>query len=226
MIPLRDSLKPTKTPFVNYLIIAANLLVFLIELAVPDLETFIRTWGLVPAAVGFSDASSLLRFVSSMFLHAGWIHIGANMLFLHVFGDMVESRLGHLRFLLWYLSWGVAAAISQYIFDPTSTMPILGASGAVAGIMGAYFVFFKHSTVETLLPTFGGFMTVVEIPAPLMLLYWFIIQLFSGSASIVGGGAALGGVAWFAHVGGFTAGWLTARRLKGSGSEEPIAIDW
>lgn len=223
MIPLRDSIRPTKTPFVNYLLIGINVIVFLVELAVPDTETFIRTWALVPAAVSLADPASLSRFVTSMFLHAGWIHVGSNMLFLHVFGDNVEARLGHLRYLFFYLIWGAIAGLAQFMLMAQAAIPILGASGAVAGVMGAYFVFFKHSTVETLVPTLFGFLSVIEVPAPFMLFYWFVIQIFSGSASVVVG-AAFGGVAWFAHVGGFMAGWFIARLYPDSKTMEPLEI--
>jgi membrane associated rhomboid family serine protease len=226
MIPLRDTIRPAKTPYVNYLLIGINLAVFAVELLVPDLETFIRTWALIPAAITFLDPSSLVRFISSMFLHAGWLHIVSNMLFLHVFGDNIESRLGHFRYLACYLVWGVVAALAQLVFSVGSTIPLLGASGAVAGVMGAYFVFFKHSYIETLVPTYLGFLTSVELPAPVMLFYWLITQIFSGSTAAVVGTASLGGVAWFAHIGGFVGGWLSARLFLQEDTDEPIAIEW
>jgi membrane associated rhomboid family serine protease len=226
MIPLRDTIRPSKTPYVNYFLIGVNLVVFAVELLVPDLETFIRTWALIPVALTFLDPSSLARFISSMFLHAGWLHIISNMLFLHVFGDNVEGRLGHLRYLVCYLIWGVVAALAQLVFSIGSTIPLLGASGAVAGVMGAYFVFFKHSSIETLVPTYFGFLTSVELPAPMMLFYWLITQIFSGSTAAVVGTAGLGGVAWFAHIGGFVGGWLSARLSRQGDIDEPIAIEW
>lgn len=226
MIPLRDTLRPSKTPYVNYFLIGVNLVVFVIELVAPDTETFIRTWALIPAAIGLARPETLIHLVSSMFLHAGWLHVISNMLFLHVFGDNVESRLGHIRYLICYLVWGVVAALAQLVFSVGSTIPLLGASGAVAGVMGAYFVFFKHSSIETLVPTYLGFLTSVELPAPVMLFYWFVTQIFSGSTAAVVGAGDLGGVAWFAHIGGFVGGWLSARLFPKSDFDEPIAIDW
>ncbi len=225
MIPLRDNIQPDTTPFITYGLIAGNIVVFIWQLIVPDPDAFVRFWALVPAAAN-ADPATWYRFVTSMFLHGGFLHVGSNMLFLHVFGDNVEDRFGHIRYLVFYLFWGVAAGLAQYVFISGASIPVLGASGAVAGVMGAYFVLFKHSKVETLVPTFFGFLTHMKLPAQFMLFYWFIIQVFSGTTTVAASGASLGGVAWFAHIGGFAAGWFSARFAPAAEWEHPIEIEW
>jgi membrane associated rhomboid family serine protease len=210
MLPLRDSVRSHKTPFICWAVILANVLVFLKQLATLDLELFISQYALIPENVDFFLPASLIPFLTSIFLHAGWVHLFSNMWFLKIFGDNIEATLGHIKFLLLYLFWGVVAGIVQYLFLTNSTIPILGASGAIAGVLGAYMVFLPHSKIEVLLPIYGLWTTAL-IPAPFMLLYWFITQLFSGTTSIVVGTAAVGGVAWWAHAGGFVAGYLTAK---------------
>lgn len=210
MLPLRDSVRSHKVPFVCWAIILANVFVFLLELAASDLEIFIFKYALIPKNVSLSFPSSLSPFFTSVFLHAGWVHLLSNMWFLKIFGDNVEARLGHIKFFFLYLFWGVVAGLAQYLFLVNSTIPMLGASGAIAGVLGAYLVFFPYSKIEVLIPTFGFWATTL-VPAPFMLFYWFITQLFSGTASIVIGTAAVGGVAWWAHAGGFAAGYLTAK---------------
>lgn len=210
MFPLRDSVRSEKTPFITWAIILVNIFVFLQEILAPDPEAFITQYALVPETINFLHPLSLFPFLTSIFLHAGWIHLISNMWFLKIFGDNVEATLGHLKFLLIYLIWGIAASLIQYLFLVTSSIPMLGASGAIAGVLGAYMVLFPHSKIETLIPTFGLWMRAL-IPAPVMLFYWFITQLFSGTASIAIGTAAVGGVAWWAHAGGFAAGYLTAK---------------
>lgn len=210
MLPLRDSIRSQKTPFITWAIILANVLVFFQELAAPDLEVFIYQYALIPKDIDLFTASSFFPFFTSLFLHAGWVHLISNMWFLKIFGDNVEAYLGHIKFLLLYLFWGIAAGVIQYLFLVDSAIPMLGASGAIAGVLGAYLVLFPHSTIEVLVPTFGFFATAL-VPAPFMLFYWFITQLFSGTASIIVGTAAVGGVAWWAHAGGFAAGYLTAK---------------
>jgi membrane associated rhomboid family serine protease len=210
MLPLRDSVRSHKTPFICWAIILANVFIFLLELAAPDLEIFISQHALIPKNVNFFLPSSLFPFLTSLFLHAGWIHLLSNMWFLKIFGDNVEATLGHFKFLFVYFFWGITAGVVQYLFLVDSTIPMLGASGAIAGVLGAYLVFFPYSRIEVLVPTFGFWVTTL-VPAPFMLFYWFVTQLFSGTASIVIGTAAVGGVAWWAHAGGFAAGYLTAK---------------
>jgi len=156
---------------------------------------------LVPAHFPFSAV------LTSMFLHGGWLHIIGNMWFLWIFGDNVEDVLGHGKYLLFYLLCGFAAGLTQSFFNPGSRLPMVGASGAIAGVMGAYLVKFPHSRIVTFVLVFV-FFTTVEVPAVLMLLYWFFIQLFSGLDTIGYSHLSQGGTAWFAHVGGFLAGML------------------
>lgn len=174
-------------------------------------EAFIEKNALIPARVDFGDLKTFVPFITSQFLHAGFLHILSNMWFLKVFGDNIEERLGHFFFLVTYLFAGVVGGFIQYLFSPNSTIPMLGASGAVAGVLGAYFVFFPNHRIETLVPM-GFFTTTAEIPASVMLFYWFVTQFFSGVGSIVA--ARVGGIAWWAHVGGFVAGWLIARLFQ------------
>ena len=213
MIPLRDANPSQRTPWMTFVLIGANTLAFLYEVALPPqrLEQFIFTMGMVPArvtvfptdpAVTFGDA--FLPLFSSMFLHGGWLHLIGNMWFLWIFGDNIEDRLGHLRYLVFYLLCGLAAGLAHTLFNLSSTLPSIGASGAVAGVLGGYLLLYPHARVLTLIPMF--FVYLVELPAYLVLLMWFVVQLFSGTASIVGGDASSGGVAWWAHVGGFAVG--------------------
>ncbi|MBN1168849.1 rhomboid family intramembrane serine protease [Candidatus Woesebacteria bacterium] len=208
MLPLSDTRGTKRFAFITLLIIVINVIVFLFELGAPDTEEFMLNWALVPANVNFASVESLSRFITNQFLHAGFVHIISNMWFLWIFGDNVEEKFGSILFLLIYLLSGVIGGFSQYIFAPSSEIPMLGASGAVAGILGAYYVFFPHHRIRTLVPVFG-FVRIVSIPASIMLVYWFLTQVFSGVGSI--GYAAMGGVAWFAHVGGFVTGYVVAK---------------
>jgi len=200
MIPLRDVIPSRTTPWVTLAIICLNVAVFTFEIALsPDNRTqFFFAYGLIPAHFSWATA------VSSMFLHDGWLHIGGNMLSLWIFGDNVEDRLGHVRFLIFYLLVGLAAVLAQTASDPASTLPLIGASGAIAGVMGAYFVTFPTSRVLVLVFLFF-FVDVVEIPALLYLGFWFLLQLVEGVGRI-GMSGATGGVAFWAHAGGFLSG--------------------
>lgn len=211
MIPLRDNIPSTTLPFVTYGLIGANVLAFLFELSLgPNLERFMYIFGVVPANVTtiISEAPQLIHyavfpFFTSIFLHGGWMHLLGNMLYLYIFGDNVESALGHLRYLVFYLSCGVAASVVHIMFNSGSDMPTVGASGAIAGILGAYFLLFPKAKVITLVPIFF-FITIIKVPALLFLGLWFLIQFLSGSMALGGGAAA--GVAWWAHIGGFAVG--------------------
>jgi membrane associated rhomboid family serine protease len=204
MIPLRDTQPSFSPPIVTGIIISINILIFLFQISLDPYERnyFIATYGIVPDRLHYS---SLL---SSMFLHGGWMHLIGNMWFLWIYGDNVEDVLGHGKFALFYLLSGLAAGVVHILLNADSRVPTIGASGAIAGVMGAYMVKFPHSKIITLVWIFI-FFTTVEVPAIFMLLYWFAIQIFSGVGSIgysnVGKGA---GVAWFAHIGGFLAGML------------------
>lgn len=213
MIPLRDSVPTRKKPLIAYGLILLNILVFFLEFLAPDLDKFINQYALIGANISFSDLATLSPFLTSQFLHAGFAHLIANMWFLKIFGDNVEEAFGHIKFLLFYLFCGVLSGLSQYIFMTNSTIPMLGASGAVAGVLGAYYLFFPQHRVETLIPVFG-FWRIVDLPASFMLLYWFIIQLFAGLGSLVAAPAMVGGIAFFAHAGGFLAGFLISRLVK------------
>jgi membrane associated rhomboid family serine protease len=210
MFPVSDVIPSRTTPFVTVGIIVLNALAFLYELQIPDpqLQVFIRDYGVVPAYL------SLPSIVTSMFLHGGWLHFGGNMLYLWIFGDNVEDRLGHAAYLVFYLCCGATAAIGQVLMSPNSLVPMVGASGAIAGVMGAYFVLYPHSRVLTAVFVFF-FLELIEIPAIFFLGIWFLMQLFSGVGSI-GAHAAQGGVAFWAHVAGFAAGVLVAvlQRLR------------
>ena len=203
MIPLRDTRPSDSTPVVTVFIIAVNVLVFLYMFTLDPYSQndFIRTYAVIPARLHLS------ALVTSMFLHGGWMHIIGNMWFLWIYGDNVEDVLGHGKYLAFYLICGIVAALAQYAISPDVRVPMLGASGAIAGVMGAYLIKFPHSRILTLIPIFF-FWTTVEIPAVLILMYWFLLQFLSGVGSIGYTQASQGGVAFFAHIGGFIAGMI------------------
>ena len=208
MIPLRDTIPSSRVPLVNSGIIAANVAVFLYETTLgPRLDAFVYTYGLVPRE--FAPGA----LVTSMFLHGGWGHVLGNMLYLYIFGDNVEDRLGHLRYLAFYVLCGVAAGATQALTSPQSSVPMVGASGAIAGVSGAYLLFFPKARVVTLVPLFV-FLQVVEIPAVFFLLIWFLWQVASGVATLGSRAAAAGGVAFWAHVGGFVSGMVLGPALR------------
>ncbi|MEW6386429.1 MAG: rhomboid family intramembrane serine protease [Thermodesulfobacteriota bacterium] len=204
-----------RRPVVNYTLIALNVLVFLGELSLGShLDGFIRTFGFIPGRFLHQlwQGSFLVMFLpmfTSMFLHGGWFHLIGNMWTLYIFGDNVEDTLGPRLFLVLYFICGVAACLAQFLTGPTSTMPMVGASGAIAGVMGAYFALFPWARVLTLLPLFP-FFPIIEVPAYIFLGFWFLLQFFSGTLSILGPGMK-GGIAFFAHMGGFAMGYLLLR---------------
>jgi membrane associated rhomboid family serine protease len=240
MIPLRDRNPSRTTPFVNYLLIAANLLCFLYELGLgpEQLDRFVRTAAFIPARY-VGDGLSAFDLVHgaqsallSMFLHAGWAHFLGNMLFLWIFGDNVEDRLGHGRYLLFYLGCGYAATLAHAFAGPTSQLPAVGASGAISGVLGAYLFLYPRARILSVIPIFF-FLHFLEVPALVFLPLWFLMQFISGLASLGAPTAAeAGGVAWFAHIGGFVAGPLlllllggfSARRRRPAAASPPI--DW
>ena len=207
MFPLYDTVRSRKFPLVNLTLILANVLVFLYELQLgPDaLKEFIFTWGLIPANVFSDPQTSWMTFFSSMFLHGGWFHIINNVWVLFIFGDNVEAGMGKIRYLVFYMLSGVAAGLLQSYILPSSTVPMIGASGAVAGVLGAYLILFPRSRIASLVPILFIF-TIVEIPATLFLIFWFLSQLYSGLGALRGGGDS--GIAWWAHIGGFMFGAL------------------
>jgi len=216
MIPFRDNIPSRSFPLITVFIIVVNVLVFLYELALgPHLEPFLFRYGVVPAAV-FAWAESrvpvsavavAVPFFTSMFLHGGWLHLIGNMWYLWIFGDNVEDRLGHFTFLVFYLLCGVGAGIVHTILNFNTTVPSIGASGAIAGVLGAYVVSYPGARVLTLVPIFI-FVQIIEIPALIVLGFWFIMQFFYGAASLAAATANTGGVAWWAHVGGFLIGMI------------------
>lgn len=254
MIPLHDNIPSSSTPAVNYAMIAACCLAFLVQLTGD--ETLTERFGMIPArvvhpdrpvdlVVGYEQVRTLrgvelvpvsrpaapsavpawLTLLTCIFLHGGWMHFLGNMWFLYIFGDNVEDRFGHLGYLLFYLGCGVAASLAHLASSPGSAVPTIGASGAIAGVMGAYLYLYPRAMVVTLVPLFI-FLQIMVLPAPLFLGIWFVLQLFSGVFSITG--AAATGVAWWAHIGGFAVGlgvaWLlnqTHHLRPGTGTVEP-----
>jgi len=214
MFPLKDSTPRKRFPIINYSIIFFTFFVFLRQITAADFEQFVYNFGFVPARFNFLDLSSYKYILYSIFLHGGWFHLLSNMWFLHIFGDNVEDKLGHFFYLIFYLLAGILAVFSQLIFNLGSDIPLIGASGAISGVAGAYFVLFKRSKIEALVLDFFGFFHVVELPAWFFLGYWFLIQLFSGFGSLVSFDVNQGGVAWFAHIGGFLFGWWLAKRIR------------
>jgi membrane associated rhomboid family serine protease len=215
MIPLKVDILRTRAAICNGFLIALNVLVFLYEVSLPPRvgEALVYQFGLIPSHTGllFSPqgttlSQAFLPMVTSMFLHGGWMHLLGNMLFLWVFGGAVEEAVGHFQYLIFYFISGVGAAIVHTVFNWGSNVPTVGASGAISGVMGAFIVLFPAARVATLIPALFLFFTV-RIPAFLMLGYWFFLQIFSGLASL-GVGGQQGGVAWWAHVGGFLLGAL------------------
>ena len=201
MIPLRDVIPSRTTPVVTIALIVVNALVFFYQLMLGDAgNDFILYFGLIPAAF------SWVAVITSMFLHGGLLHFGANMLYLWIFGDNVEDRMGHGRFLTFYLLCGTAAALAQTAMHPDSIIPMVGASGAIAGVMGAYLVLYPRSRIVTLVPIFV-FIQLIEVPAVFFLGFWFLLQFLSGVGSVASAtGEPTGGVAFWAHVAGFVAG--------------------
>jgi membrane associated rhomboid family serine protease len=215
MIPLKDTVRARSFPIVNWILIGVNIFVFLLELSFgPDTERLIAALGLVPAQ--FLDALSLgqvMTIFTSMFLHGGWLHLISNLLALYIFGDNVEDRVGHGRYLVFYLVCGLIAAMTHIAFNSSSPVPTIGASGAISGVLGAYFILYPRARVITLIPLFI-LPWFVEIPAIVYLGFWFLSQLLNGTLAIVSGAQAFGGVAFWAHVGGFLAGLLLVKPFE------------
>jgi membrane associated rhomboid family serine protease len=221
MIPLRDTTRAKTVPYVNYTIIAICGAAFLYELSLGEaVNRFIFSYGVVPVHLASAFASSsivvgpFLSVLTSLFLHGGWLHLLGNMLYLYIFGDNVEDRVGHGGYLVFYVLCGIGATATQVWSAPRSDIPLIGASGAIAGVLGAYFLLYPRARILTLIPLFV-FFPVVEVSAFFFLGFWLLIQFLQGSLSAGSGG----GVAWWAHAGGFVAGavllplFLLMRRL-------------
>jgi membrane associated rhomboid family serine protease len=208
MIPIGDDNSSSKTtPFISFALIAINIIVFLLELGSGD--AFIMKWAFIPSRFTANPFNDSLTLFSSMFMHAGWLHLGGNMLYLWIFGDNVEDRFGHTAFIIFYLLSGLAATFAQLAFNLGSDIPNLGASGAIAGVLGAYILMFPQRRVSVLLGRF-----VTQMPAYIVLGFWFVMQFFSGIGSIAQS-SETGGVAYMAHIGGFVAGFVLAFFLRG-----------
>ena len=222
MIPLRDNIPSYRTPVVTVGLIAVNILVYLNQLTLPPRAAvgFVHLYGLIPLEISSGDllvphpVPLYATPFTSMFVHGGLFHLGGNMLYLWIFGDNVEDRMGRLKFLVFYLLSGLAAAAAQIWADPASKIPMIGASGAISGVLGAYLFLFPHARVLTLIPL-GFFYRLVEIPALFVLGFWIIVQVLNGVLTL---GLQVGGVAWFAHVGGFVAGLAMVIPLTGGRS--------
>jgi len=208
MLPIGDDNTSRHiTPVITYVLVAVNVLVFLAELTLG--EAFVVQWAFVPSRFLANPLADFPTLFTAMFMHGSWLHLGSNMLYLWIFGDNVEDRFGHAKYFVFYLICGLAATFTQLAFTANSSIPNLGASGAIAGVLGAYILLFPNRRVTV----FQGF-RVIPVPALLVIGFWFILQLFSGIGSI--GAADTGGVAFMAHVGGFVAGFLLTFVLRGS----------
>ena len=209
MFPIRDTQPSYSKPVVTIFLIVINILIFLFEFSLDPYSqnAFIATYGLVP------DNFHFVNVLTSMFLHGGWMHVLGNMWFLWIFGDNIEDILGHGKYLVFYLLCGIAAGMTQTLFSPDSRVPMVGASGAIAGVMGAYLIKFPHSQIRTLL-FIVFFITTFDVPAWVMLIYWFGIQLLNGVGTVGNSAASQGGTAFLAHVGGFVAGILLVNIMR------------
>jgi len=211
MFPIGDDNSTRRSiPYVTYTLVAINVLVFLLELNNGD--TFIQEWAFIPARFSADPTANIPTVFSAMFMHGGWLHLGGNMLYLWIFGDNVEDRFGHLKYLTFYLLAGIAATFAQYFVLPESNVPNVGASGAIAGVLGAYLLMFPRARINVLLGR-----SVVAMPAIVVLGFWIVLQLVSGVGTIANTDADVGGVAYMAHVGGFIAGFLMAFVFRGAG---------
>jgi membrane associated rhomboid family serine protease len=208
MFPIGDDDTSRRTiPLVTYALIALNVLFFFVELSGGD--AFVETWAFVPRRFLANPGGDFLTLFTSMFMHAGWVHLGGNMLYLWIFGDNVEDRFGHIKFIIFYLLCGLAATFAQLAFSLGSNVPNLGASGAIAGVLGGYILLFPQGRVKVLQGQ-----QVVPMPALIVIGLWFVLQFFSGIGSIAS--AAQGGVAYMAHIGGFLAGFVLTFLFRGS----------
>lgn len=225
MIPLHDDIPSRRRPFVTWLLILANILAFTYELTLGPgaLEAFLRSWAVIPQDLtaawrallaGKPDPGAFAPVLTAMFLHGGWLHIGSNMLYLWIFGDNIEDRMGHVGFLIFYLLAGAAATALQVGLNPASGVPNLGASGAIAGVLGAYLILYPDARVLTLV-FLGFFMTTIRLSALWLLGIWFALQAVRGFAEFGSGAGDVGGVAWWAHVGGFVVGMIVGFLLRG-----------
>ncbi len=237
MIPIKDDIPSRTYPIINTTLIVVNVIAFFFELSLGDkLELFLRTYGVIPIKYFYSgirlDDGSILFFsleekiiplFTSMFLHGGWLHLISNMLYLWIFGDNVEDRMGHGRYIFFYILCGLAAAGTHIITNPESEIPTIGASGAIAGILGAYMILYPNARVVVVIPILF-FWDVMKLPALFVLSFWFVTQLFQGTLALAVETTATGGVAWWAHIGGFVFGMIAVNIFK-SKSRKPTYRD-
>lgn len=226
MIPIRDEIKTHRTPIVNYALVVINVLVFLwMFLNSGNLESIYYEYALIPSNfLNGIDLGDVKDVFTSMFMHGGWMHLIGNMLYLWIFGDNIEDRLGHIGYLIFYLVGGIAAALLQTLISPSSQIPMVGASGAIAGVLGAYLVMYPNSRVYTFIPI-GFYARVRLVPAVVVLGLWFLLQLISGVGSL--GALDQGGTAYFAHIGGFIFGLIVGWMFKRRGREpQPAPPSW
>ncbi|MHB8792044.1 MAG: rhomboid family intramembrane serine protease [Thermoleophilia bacterium] len=216
MLPFKDNIPTERFPLITVVLIAINIAVFFYELTLGtggQLDRFLTEYGMTPYEIthGVSlvprGLPVYITLITSMFLHGGWLHIGGNMLYLWIFGNNVEDSMGRFRFVVFYLGCGILASLAQIAIDPASDIPNVGASGAIAGVLGGYLLLYPRAKVMSLV-FLVVFITVVELPAVFVLLFWFLFQLFYGLSEL---GSATGGVAYFAHIGGFIAGLLAIK---------------
>ena len=224
MIPIRDQLPTRNIPFINYLLIAANIVVFIFQwLAGPNEEALIYQFALIPSnfisSITLGDVADIF---TSMFMHAGFAHIGGNMLYLWIFGDNVEDSMGPGKYLLFYLIGGIVASLTHILINPVSQIPTVGASGAIAAVLGAYLVLYPQSKVLTIIPL-GFFIRMTLLPASIVLILWFVLQFFSGLLSL--GGPDVGGVAFWAHIGGFISGLILGKVFSGKRRKQ-YTVQW
>ena len=230
MIPIGDNTPRHRKPWVNYLIVASCVLTFLFELGLGSrIDEIVHIFGVIPASItallgGNPEVPALvaLSLVTALFLHAGWLHLLGNMLFLWIFGDNVEDRLGHLRYLAFYLVCGIGANLVQVASDPGSPIPLIGASGAIAGVLGAYLVLYPRAWITVLIPILF-ILWPVSVPVVIVLLVWFLTQLGSGVMAITEASQATGGVGYWAHVGGFVIGALLINFFPKTPASSPVA---
>jgi membrane associated rhomboid family serine protease len=219
MFPIGDDDSALRTtPVVTYGLIALNVLVFLIELNLGD--RFIEDWAFIPSRFNEDPSANLPTLITAMFMHGGWMHLLGNMLYLYIFGDNIEDRFGHIPFLMFYIVCGIAATFAQYYVNSGSSIPNVGASGAIAGVLGAYILLFPHARVDVLV-----IRQIISMPALVVIGFWIVLQLFSGfgSIAVTDETADVGGIAYMAHVGGFVAGLVLAILFRGRGGPSRTA---
>lgn len=207
MLPLKDTKQSKGVPFWVLTIIGVNALVFFMQLTTRNIDAFIARFALFPLNVDFNNFSTLVPFFTSQFLHGGILHIATNMWFLWVFGGRVEERLGVILFPIFYLITGFLGNFLEYAAIADSPIPLVGASGAIAGVLGAYYAFFPSHKIKTLIVIIL-FITIIDLPVTVVLFYWFILQVLSGFVSTITTPTDLGGIAYLAHIGGFLSGWV------------------